>query len=126
MSDPALDVMRRWQSGAATGDWSGLLAVFDPDVAFHVPVSGFSGHQRGIEAATRFFAHLTAVLRAELRVTATLHGPGRTAFEVGVTGTMDGRRFTQALCLVFELADGRVLAFREYLAWPGGMAVAKD
>jgi ketosteroid isomerase-like protein len=89
-------------------------------------VSGFAGHQRGVEAAARFFAHLTAVLRAELVVTATLCGSDRTAFEVGVTGTMDGQPFTQALCLVFELADGRVRAFREYLAWPGGMAMAKD
>lgn len=123
MSDPVLAVVQQWQSGAATGDWSGLLALFDPDVAFHVPVAGFPGHQRGIEAATRFFGHLTAVLRAELVVTATLRGADRTAFEVGVTGTMDGRRFTQALCLVFELADGRVRAFREYLAWPGGRPV---
>jgi hypothetical protein len=30
------------------------------------------------------------------------------------------------LCLEFELADGRVREFRDYLAWPGGMAVAKD
>jgi ketosteroid isomerase-like protein len=126
MSEPVLDVVRQWQSGAATGDWSGLLALFDPDVAFHVPVAGFAGHQRGIDAATRFFAHLTAVLRAELVVTATLHGRDRTGFEVAVTGTMHGQPFVQALVLVFELADGRVRAFREYLAWPGGMAVARD
>jgi ketosteroid isomerase-like protein len=126
MSDPVLDVMQRWRSGAATGDWSGLLARLDPDVAFHVPVAGFPGHQRGVEAATRFFAHLAAVLRAELVVTAILRGPDRTAFEVDVTGTMDGRRFSQALCLVFEVAGGRVRAFREYLAWPGGIEVAKD
>jgi ketosteroid isomerase-like protein len=121
MSDPALEVMRHWQSGAATGDWSGLLAWLDPDVAFHVPVAGFSGHQRGLEAAARFFGHLTAVLRAELVITSTLRGADRTGFEVAVTGTMHGQPFVQALCLFFELADGRVLAFREYLAWPGGL-----
>jgi ketosteroid isomerase-like protein len=113
--------MRQWQSGATTGDWSGLLALFDPDVAFHVPVSGFVGHQRGIDAAARFFAHLAAVLRADLVVTATLRGVDRTGFEVAVTGTMHGTPFTQALCLIFELEGERVRAFREYLAWPGGL-----
>src|SRR5690242_11133733 len=121
MSDPASTVMRQWQSGAATGDWSGLLALIDPDVTFHVPVPGFAGRQAGLEAATRFFAHLTAVLRADLAVTATLHGPDRTGFEVAVTGTMHGQPFVQALVLVFELRHARVRSFREYLAWPGGL-----
>ena len=120
-SDLALVVLRHWRSGAVTGDWSGLLALLDSDVAFHVPVPGFAGPQRGLGAATRFFNHLTAVLRAELVVTATLHGIDRTGFEVAVTGTMHGQPFVQALCLVFELVDGRVQAFREYLAWPGGL-----
>jgi len=123
MSDPALHVMEQWQLGAATGDWSGLLALFDRDVTFHVPVSGFSGQQHGVEAATRFFAHLTAVLRAELVVTATLTGVDRTGFEVAVTGTMHGEPFAQALCLVFEVTGGQVRAFREYLAWPGGLPI---
>jgi ketosteroid isomerase-like protein len=125
MADPvdtATLAMRHWTAGAASGDWSRLTAMFDPDVTFRVPVPGFEGLQRGAGAATRFFDHLTAVLRADLSVTSTMCGDGRVAFEVTVRGTMHDRALRQALCLVFETADGRVRAFREYLARPGGLA----
>jgi ketosteroid isomerase-like protein len=96
--------------------------VLDEDVIFHVPVSGFDGVRRGVGEAQRFFGHLTAVLRAELDVTSTMRDGDRIGYEVTVRGVMDGRRFIQALCLVFVLGDGRVRQFREYLAWPGGLA----
>lgn len=119
--DTAVAAMRHWTAGAATGDWSRLVALLDPAVRFHVPVTGFAGPRTGVADATRFFDHLTAVLRADLAVTGTYRDDaGRTAFEVTVRGTMDGRAFVQALCLVFEVDGGRVRAFREYLAWPGG------
>ena len=119
--DAAATAMRHWTAGAATGDWSRLVAMLDPDVVFHVPVAGFAGVRHGAAAAAGFFDHLTAVLRAELTVTSTLGEGARTGFEVTVRGTMDGRRFVQALCLVLLVRDGRVLAFHEYLAWPGGL-----
>jgi len=119
--DTASLAMRHWRSGAADGDWSRLLGMMDPDVTFHVPVAGFMHQQRGADAATRFFDHLTAVLRAELEVTSTLHNGDRVGFEVAVRGTMRGREFRQALFLVFLVDGGKIRAFREYLAWPGGL-----
>jgi ketosteroid isomerase-like protein len=119
--DTASLAMRHWRSGAADGDWSRLLGMMDPDVSFHVPVAGFMQPQRGADAATRFFDHLTAVLRAELVVTSTMHDDDRVGFEVAVRGTMRGREFRQALVLVFLIDGGRIQEFREYLAWPGGL-----
>jgi ketosteroid isomerase-like protein len=116
--DTADTAMRHWIAGAATGDWTALVALLDPSVAFHVPVSGFSGVQHGVESAERFFAGLTARLRAALTVTARLSGDDRTAFEVAVAGMLSGRAFEQRLCLVFVTADGKVREFREYLAFP--------
>jgi ketosteroid isomerase-like protein len=130
MSSPDLataeTAMRHWRSGAARGDWSALLAMLDPEVTFHVPVAGFAGRQRGKAAATRFFDKLGAELRAELEVTSTLRADRRVGFEVAVRGTWLGRDFRQALCLVFLVADGRVRAFHEYLAWPGGLELGDD
>jgi ketosteroid isomerase-like protein len=119
--DPAETAMRCWTEGAASGDWSRLVAMFDPEVTFHVPVTGFEGVRHGVAEATRFFDHLTDVLRADLAVTSTLRAGTRTGFEVTVRGTMHGRRFVQALCLVFQVSGDRVTAFHEYLAWPGGL-----
>ena len=110
--------MRHWVAGAATGDWTALQALLDPGVAFHVPVSGFPGQQTGAEAAGRFFAELSAWLRARLTVTARLSGGDRTAFEVTVDGMLAGRPFEQRLCLVFVTSGGLVREFREYLAFP--------
>ncbi|GAA0933830.1 nuclear transport factor 2 family protein [Virgisporangium aurantiacum] len=114
----AEDAMSRWIVGAATGDWSGLLAVLDPAVTFHVPVAGFEGMQHGVDAAARFFARLADTIRADLRVLSTLTDRARNGFEVAVTGTLHGEPFTQRLFLVFETRDGVVREFGEYLAWP--------
>lgn len=118
---PALTAMRHWIIGAATGDWTRLTGMLDPAVTFHVPVEGFAGVRHGAADAVRFFDWLAANVRADLVVHATLTGGPGVAFEVQVTGTMTGEPFTQRLCLVFETRDGLVTAFREYLAWPGGL-----
>jgi hypothetical protein len=123
-SEVAATAMRAWVSGAASGDWSRLIALLDEGVIFHVPVPGFEGMRHGVGEARRFFDHLTAVLRADLEVTSTLRDGDRIAYEVTVRGVMHGRRFVQALCLVFDLGDATVRAFREYLAWPGGLEPA--
>jgi ketosteroid isomerase-like protein len=116
------EAVRRWITGAATGDWSGLIEMIDPDVTFHVPVAGFEGVQHGIDAARRFFARIAATIRADLTVEGSFAADAtRAGYEVAVAGTLDGEPFRQRLFLVFEIRDGRVHGFREYLAWPGGL-----
>lgn len=123
--ETATTAMRHWTAGAASGNWSSLIAMLDPDVTFQVPVDGFLGQRHGVAEASRFFDQLAAVLRADLTVTSTLHGgpvaANRVAFEVSVRGVWLGRHFRQALCLVFVVRDDRVRSFFEYLAWPGGL-----
>jgi ketosteroid isomerase-like protein len=125
MLDDAQRAMANWQHGARTGEWSPLLAMLHPDVTFHVPVAEFTGWQRGRAAAERFFAHIAAIIRADLEVTSTLAGDTRAGFEVRVTGTMLGRAFVQGLCIVFTIVDGQIQSFAEYLAWPGGLDPAR-
>jgi hypothetical protein len=117
----AATAMREWVFGAASGDWTRLVELLDDDVTFHVPVPGFEGVRRGLGEARRFFDHLTAVLRADLEIGPALRDGDRIAYEVTVRGVMDGRRFVQALCLIFVPGDATVREFREYLAWPGGL-----
>jgi ketosteroid isomerase-like protein len=113
--------LRHWISGAADGDWSQLIGMLAPDVVFSVPVEGFYGNRSGRSDASRFFAHLTDAVRAELTPTSALVQSDRVAFEVSVRGRWLERPFRQALCLVFVVRDGRIIEFREYLAWPGGL-----
>jgi ketosteroid isomerase-like protein len=116
------EAVRRWITGAATGDWSDLIEMIHPDVTFHVPVAGFEGVQHGIAAARRFFDRIAATIRADLTVERSFAAdPARAGFEVAVAGTRHGEPFRQRLFLVFDVRDGRVHEFREYLAWPGGL-----
>lgn len=117
---PAMTAMNHWIIGAATGDWTRLIAMLDSSVTFHLPVEGFSGVRHGTDDAIRCFAWLSETMRADLVVHSILMGEAGVAFEVRVTGTMREEPFTQRLCLVFEMRDGLVTGFREYLAWPGG------
>ena len=64
---------------------------------------------------------LADIVMADLTVTSTLRDGARIGFEVTVRGRMGQRPFIQALCLVFQIAGGRVVAFHEYLAWPDGL-----
>jgi ketosteroid isomerase-like protein len=113
--DLADDAMRRWITGAATGDWSRLLAVIDPDVTFHVPVAGFEGVQRGVDAARRFFDRIAATIRAEpdrrrvVRRRARVP-PSRSPWWEPSRASRSGNGC--ALC--FDIRDGRVARFREY------------
>jgi hypothetical protein len=133
-SDPELvtatTAMRHWTDGAAGGDWSALVAMLDPALTFHVPVDGFRGVRQGVPEAKRFFDHLAAVLRADLRVTSTMRDRSRFAFEVEVDGQWldrdfggaeQARTFRQALCLVIVTGGSRIRSFHEYVAWPGGL-----
>jgi ketosteroid isomerase-like protein len=117
----AREALRHWISGAADGDWSRLIGMLAPDVAFSVPVEGFHGDRHGRSEASRFFAHLAEAVRAELTPTVALVHGDRVAFEVSVRGRWLERPFRQALCLVFVVRDGLIVEFREYLAWPGGL-----
>jgi ketosteroid isomerase-like protein len=117
----AREALQHWISGAAGGDWSRLIGMLDPDVEFSVPVDGFHGNRRGRSEAHRFFGHLAEAVRAELTATSALVCGDRVAFEVSVRGHWRERPFRQALCLVFVVRDGRIVEFREYLAWPGGL-----
>jgi len=117
----AHQALQHWISGAADGDWSRLIGMLDPEVAFSVPVEGFRGDRRGRAEASRFFAHLSEAVRAELTPTSTLVQGDRVAFEIAVNGRWLERPFRQALCLVFVVREGRIIEFREYLAWPGGL-----
>ncbi|GAA3210922.1 hypothetical protein GCM10010532_035360 [Dactylosporangium siamense] len=118
---PAMTAMHHWILGAATGDWTRLVGMLAGSVTFHVPVEGFAGVRHGAADAIRFFEWLADSVRADLVVHSVLTGEAGVAFEVQVTGTMHGEPFTQRLCLVFEVRDGLVHHFREYLAWPGGL-----
>lgn len=118
---PAMTAMNHWIIGAATGDWTRLIGMLEESVTFHVPVEGFAGVRHGSADAIRFFEWLAASVRADLVVHSVLMGESGVAFEVQVTGTMHEEPFAQRLCLVFEMRDGLVHHFREYLAWPGGL-----
>lgn len=126
MLDTARQAMAAWRHGTGSGDWSRLLAMLHPEVSFHVPVAEFPGPQRGSEAASRFFDHVRSIIRADMDVVSTLVSADRVGFEVRVTGTNQGKPFVQGLCIVFTAVDGRVTAFSEYLAWPGGLDPARS
>jgi ketosteroid isomerase-like protein len=113
--------MTAWRHGTGSGDWSRLHAMLDPDVTFHVPIAEFPGLQRGRDAASRFFDHVSSIIRADMEVLSTLVADDRIAFEVRVRGTNQGQPFLQGLCIVFTVDDDRIQAFSEYLAWPGGL-----
>jgi hypothetical protein len=122
----AAEAIAQWQGGASGGDWSGFVDMLDESVSFRVPLAQFAGTQRGVPQAERFFAYISSILRADVRVSSVLAGGSRIGFEVDVRGTFDGEPYVQALFIVFVVRHRRVLEFREFLAWPGGLAPALE
>jgi ketosteroid isomerase-like protein len=118
----ASEAVGHWQRGTAEGDWSGLIGMLDEDVTFRVPLEQFAGTQRGIPQCVRFFDHVSSILRADVSVSSVLANGSRVGFEVDVRGILSGEAYVQSLFIVFVVRHRRVLEFREFLAWPGGLA----
>ena len=117
-ADQNVAVMRRAYDAFNTGDVETLTELFDESAVWHLPGrSSFADDYQGRDATLAYFGELAqetgGTFRAELKdVCADDHD-----HVVGIqrsTADRNGKHLDVDNCIVFELADGRVVDGREH------------
>lgn len=106
-----------FQTGLATGDWSEFLQRLHPDFYFWFPAGPFQGMNYGQERAAAFFAIVRKLFPEglQLEVLQITSNATNVVFEVRSRGVMLGQPYENQAAVAFEIRDGKVIGYREYL-----------
>ncbi|HEY9631142.1 MAG TPA: nuclear transport factor 2 family protein [Coleofasciculaceae cyanobacterium] len=103
--------------GLASGDWSSFLDQLSDDFTFWFPAGPFKGLNHGRERAKDFFKLVSALFPKGLTLTVqqTTSNLTTVVFEVRSQGVMLGQAYENQAAIAFEIRDGKICAYREYL-----------
>ena len=130
----AVEGFRQLQHGAPTGDWAPFLSMLADDVTFWAPVEGFNGFYVGKAEAERLFDHHAKYTRTEWTLKTIVATGNEIGFEARVEGRIGsfsddsgedvGARdsYANQLFMMLVVEDGKIVHFREYAGWLGGVA----
>lgn len=104
-------------AGLAGGDWSPFLAQLSDDFSFWFPAGPFKGWNYGRERAIAFFNTVSTVFPDGLQLTVQqiTSNPTTVVFEVRSQGSMMGHPYTNQAAVAFEVKNGKIATYREYL-----------
>jgi len=113
----ATDAFQAFANGLAGGDWSSFLNHLSDDFSFWFPAGSFKGWNHGRERASEFFAAVRQVYPDGLTVTIQQITSNATTvvFEVRSQGLMLGRPYENQAAIAFEVKNGKISTYREYL-----------
>ncbi|RZM82245.1 nuclear transport factor 2 family protein [Leptolyngbya iicbica] len=104
-------------AGLANGDWQPFLDRLSNDVTFWFPAGPFKGHNQGKEKIAAFLAMVPQVFPGglTLEVVQITSNATTVVFEVRSTGRMGSEPYENQAAIAFDLRDGQICAYREYL-----------
>lgn len=113
----ARSAFEAFTQGLETGEWGAFLDHLSDDFRFWFPAGAFKGENVGKERAAAFLSQVSQVFAGGLqlevqRVTAT--GP-TVVFECRSIGYMLGRPYENQAAISFDIREGKVYGYREYL-----------
>jgi len=110
-------LIRNAYDAFSRGDIDAVMAVFAPDIMWHVPGRGpLSRDYRGHAEVLGFFGHFMQLSNGtfRLRVDEVLARGDRVVVLCTETAQRGGRSWTAPQVHVWTVKDGKVTAFREY------------
>lgn len=110
-------LIRNAYDAFSRGDIDAVMAVFAPDIAWHVPGRGpLSRDYRGHAEVLGFFGHFMQLSNGtfRLRVDDVLARGDRVVVLCTESAQRGGRSWTAPQVHVWTVKDGKVTAFREY------------
>lgn len=100
-----------------TGDIPTVLQAFAEDITWHVPGrSPLSGHYRGHQDLVGFFGRVMELSGGSfrIRIDDVLTDESRVVVLCTVSAERNGQAWSSQEVHVWEIADGRAVAFREF------------
>lgn len=113
----AEQAFQAFATGLASGDWTAFLTCLSEDFTFWFPAGPFKGLNHGKARAAEFFALASTVFPEGLTlvVQQVTSNPTTVVYEVRSSGVMLGQPYENQAAIAFEIKDGNVCAYREYL-----------
>lgn len=113
----AKDAFQDFAAGLADGDWAPFVSRLSDDFTFWFPAGPFQGLNHGQERAMEFFTSVSRVFPVGLTLTVQQITSNSTTvvFEVRSHGAMLGHPYQNQAAIAFDIKDGKVCAYREYL-----------
>lgn len=114
----AEDALRLLEQGFETGDFAAYLELLTDDFTFWVPAGPMRGMHIGRDAAARNYAFVSAAPGTRIQFSppfSVTRNDSTVVFELEDEGTILGRPFQNRIALAFEVRDGRISGFREYV-----------
>ncbi|MBE9114063.1 nuclear transport factor 2 family protein [Nodosilinea sp. LEGE 07298] len=113
----AEQAFQAFATGLASGYWSAFLACLSDDFTFWFPAGPFKGLNHGKARAEEFFTLASTVFPEGLTVVVqqVASNPTTVIYEVRSSGVMLGQPYDNQAAVAFEIKDGNVCAYREYL-----------
>lgn len=113
----ATHAFQAFATGLAGGDWPPFLNQLSDDFTFWFPAGPFKGWNHGRERMATFLASVAQVFPGGLTVTVQQITSNETTvvFEVRSTGSMLGHPYENQAAIAFEVSNGQISAYREYL-----------
>ena len=119
--DTALEIFRKLDHGAQTGDWAPYLDSLHDDITWFAPVEGFQGFHRGRASIEKLFAHHTGVTRTTWMLKNIVATGNEIGLEARVEGEIEGKRYANQLLMLWVIEDGKIRHMREYAGWLNGV-----
>ncbi|MBE9033477.1 nuclear transport factor 2 family protein, partial [filamentous cyanobacterium LEGE 11480] len=96
---------------------AGFLGRLHDEFSFWFPAGPFQGINHGKERAAEFFAVVRQLFPEglELELVQVMSNATNVVFEVRSRGVMLGRPYENQAAIAFEIRDGLVVSYREYL-----------
>lgn len=103
--------------GLAKGDWQPFLDRLSDDFQFWFPAGPFQGWNQGRDKARDFFTSVSSIFPEglTLEVEQITSNDTNVVFEVRSQGVMLGNPYQNQAAIAFEIRDGKVCRYREYL-----------
>jgi len=113
----AQEAFQDFALGLACGEWTPFLSRLSEDFTFWFPAGPFKGLNVGVEKAKTFFAAVSHIFPEGLTLTVQQITSNATTvvFEVRSHGTMSGQLYENQAAIAFDIKNGKVCSYREYL-----------
>lgn len=105
--------------GLATGEWEQFIAMLSDDFTFAFPVGSYKGVNVGKEKAAAFFAYASGQVFPEglsFELERCTYNATTVVFEGRSTGKMFGKPYENQVAVSFDVGEGEICGYREYLA----------
>jgi ketosteroid isomerase-like protein len=113
----AQEAFQSFCHGLATGQWESFLMLLSDDFTFWFPAGAMKGTHQGKAEAKAFFQYVSQIFDEGLAIELirTLTDRNTVLFEVRSRGNMRGYPYDNQAAISFDIQDGKVCGYREYL-----------